>query len=188
MTQQIELNGKLLIAMPGMLDPRFALSVVFLCAHSDDGAMGIVVNKPTDDLRLRELLDQLSINPGDDFRNLPVHFGGPVEHGRGFVLHDFGYHSSISTLNVNDNFAMTATMDVLEDLADGRGPGKAIIALGYAGWGPGQLEAEIGQNGWLTCDADSELVFDIPDTAKWEGALNKLGVSALTLSADAGHA
>ena len=188
MTQDIELNGKLLIAMPGMLDPRFAQSVVFLCAHSDDGAMGIVVNKPTSDLRLRELLDQLSINPGEDFRNLPIHFGGPVEHGRGFVLHDFGYHSSISTLNVNDDFAMTATMDVLEDLADGRGPGKAIIALGYAGWGPGQLEAEIAQNGWLTCDADCEIVFDMPDASKWEAALKKLGISALTLSSDAGHA
>lgn len=188
MTQEIELNGKLLIAMPGMLDPRFAHSVVFLCAHSDDGAMGIVINKPTDDLRLRELLDQLSINPGEEFRNLPIHFGGPVEHGRGFVLHDYGYHSSISTLDVNDNFAMTATMDVLEDLAEGRGPGKAIIALGYAGWGPGQLEEEIGQNGWLTCDADCELVFDMPDGSKWEGALQKLGVSALTLSSDAGRA
>ena len=117
-----------------------------------------------------------------------MHFGGPVEHGRGFVLHDYGYHSSISTLDVNDDFAMTATLDILEDMADGRGPAHALMALGYAGWGPGQLEAEIAQNGWLTCEAEKALVFETPDHGKWEAALKTLGVDALALSASAGRA
>ncbi len=188
MTPDSDLTGKMLIAMPGMADPRFEHSVVFLCAHSDDGAMGLVVNKPTGDLRLRDVLEQLSITPGDDLRNIAVHFGGPVEHGRGFVLHDYGYHSAVSTLDVNEQFAMTATLDILEDLADGRGPAHVIMALGYAGWGPGQLESEIAENGWLTCEADKRLVFETPDADKWEAALKTLGVSALTLSADAGRA
>ena len=186
--RNMDLNGKLLIAMPDMGDPRFVYTVIFMCAYSDDGAMGLIVNKPTDDLRLENLLEQLSITKGEDARDLPVHFGGPVEHGRGFVLHDHGYHSSISTLDVNKDFAMTATLDILEDLADGRGPARAIMALGYAGWGPGQLEAEIAQNAWLTCDADHDLVFGTANANKWEAALNKLGISALTLSANAGHA
>ena len=188
MSNQIDLNGKLLIAMPGMGDPRFAHSVVFMCAHSDEGAMGLVVNKPTGDLHLKDLMDQLSISTGDDMQNRNIHFGGPVESGRGFVLHEYGYHSSISTMDVDQSFAMTATLDILEDLGQGRGPARAIIALGYAGWGPGQLESEISQNGWLTCDADPELVFDTADIEKWEAALNKLGISALALSAEAGHA
>jgi putative transcriptional regulator len=158
-TDQIDLTGKLLIAMPGMGDPRFAHAVIYMCAHSEDGAMGLMINKPTDDLSLRDLLEQLSIKATPDTRDIRVHFGGPVEHGRGFVLHDYGYHSSISTLDVNDDFAMTATLDILEDLADGRGPGKALMALGYAGWGPGQVEAEIAENGWLICEADHGLVF-----------------------------
>lgn len=188
MTEEIDLNGKLLIAMPGMMDPRFAHSVVFMCAHSKDGAMGIVVNKPTSDLRLADLLEQLSIKSGPDTRDMPVYFGGPVEHGRGFVLHEYGYHSAISTMDVNGDFAMTATMDILEDLAEGRGPSQVVMALGYAGWGPGQLEGEIAQNGWLTCDADPALVFETANALKWEAALQKLGISPLTLSADAGHA
>lgn len=186
--RDIDLNGKLLIAMPGMGDPRFAHAVVFICAHSDEGAMGLIVNKPTTDLRLSDLLEQLQIDSGDGARDLPVHFGGPVEHGRGFVLHDYGYHSSISTLDVNDQFGMTATLDILEDLAEGRGPSKVVIALGYAGWGPGQLEAELAENAWLTCEAGAELVFDTADSGKWEAALNTLGVSALALSSDAGRA
>ena len=186
--RDIDLNGKLLIAMPEMGDPRFAFTVIFMCAYSEDGAMGLIVNKPTDELTMSDLLEQLDIKQEDSARNLPIHFGGPVEHGRGFVLHEKGYHSSISTLDVNDDFAMTATLDILEDLAQGRGPAQAIINLGYAGWGPGQLESEIAQNAWLTCDADHELVFSTADEEKWEAALNRLGVSALTLSASAGHA
>lgn len=188
LTQQMDLTGKLLIAMPGMTDPRFTRSVVLLCAHSDEGSMGLVINKPVGDLRLRDLLAQLSIETEGAAPDLPVHFGGPVENGRGFVLHDRGYQSAISTLDVNGDFAMTATLDILEDYASGRGPGKIIMALGYAGWGPGQLEAEIAQNGWLICDADTRLVFETPDADKWEAALNRLGVSPLTLSADSGRA
>lgn len=183
-----DLTGKLLIAMPGMGDPRFVHSVVFLCAHSPEGAMGLIVNKPTQELRLRHLLDQLSIRKSREAPDIPVHFGGPVEHGRGFVLHEQGYHSAVSTLDVNRDFAMTATLDILEDMAAGRGPGRAILALGYAGWGPGQLESELAQNGWLTVDADPDLVFGRPDPDKWQAALGRLGVSALMLSSDAGHA
>lgn len=187
-TQDFDLTGKLLIALPGMGDPRFANAVVFVCAHSPEGGMGLIINKPTDDLRMRDLLDQLSIPPGETMRNLPVHFGGPVEHGRGFVLHDAGYTSAINTLEIGADFAMTATLDILEDLAEGRGPDNALIALGYAGWGPGQIETELTQNGWLTCDADADLVFGTDDSRKWEAALDRLGVSALMLSSDGGRA
>jgi putative transcriptional regulator len=187
-TQELDLTGKLLIALPGMGDPRFVNAVVFICAHSPGGGMGLIINKPTDELWMRDLLDQLSITPGEGLRNLPVHFGGPVEHGRGFVLHDAAYVSAISTLAVSEDFAMTATLDILEDLAEGRGPTNALIALGYAGWGPGQLEAELTQNGWLTCDADADLVFATDDARKWETALDRLGVSALMLSSDGGRA
>lgn len=186
--REMDLHGKLLIAMPDMGDPRFAYSVVFISAYSEDGAMGIVINKPTTDLRLSNLLEQLDIEKRPEARDLPVHFGGPVEHGRGFVLHDRKYYSDISTMDVSPDFAMTATLDILEELAQGRGPEHAIIALGYAGWGPGQLEDEIGQNGWLTCEADPELVFRTADALKWETALKRLGISALTLSAEAGRA
>lgn len=186
--QETDLNGKLLIAMPDMGDPRFAYSVILMCAYSGDGAMGLVINKITNDLKLSDLWAQLEITREDDARDMPIHFGGPVEHGRGFVLHDAAYHSSISTLKVNGSFAMTATLDILEDLAQGRGPENAIVALGYSGWGPGQLEGEIAQNAWLICDADPNLVFATSDEDKWDAALKKLGVSALTLSADAGRA
>ncbi len=188
MTHEMELTGQLLIAMPGMGDDRFGHSVVFMCAHSPDGAMGLIVNKPTSDLSLGHLLEQLSIKPGPQARDLPVYFGGPVEHGRGFVLHETGYVSPVSTLQVNETFAMTATLDILEDMAGGGGPAQAVIALGYAGWGPGQLEAEIAHNGWLICPGTPELVFGTADVAKWETALTSLGISPLTLSAEAGRA
>jgi putative transcriptional regulator len=187
-TAPVDLTGKCLIAMPGMRDARFAHSLVYLCAHSPEGAMGLIVNKPTTDLRMHDLLDHLSITPGPAMRNLPVHFGGPVEHGRGFVLHDDGYRSDLATLAVDRGFGMTATLDILEDLAAGRGPEHAILALGYAGWGPGQLEQELAQNGWLTCEADRDLVFTTPDAGKWEAALARLGVSPLMLSQEAGRA
>jgi putative transcriptional regulator len=184
---EIDLHGKLLIAMPDMADPRFAYSVIFMCAYSPEGAMGLVINKPTTELSLRDLLEQLEIN-GTAPTDRPIHFGGPVEHGRGFVLHDKGYFSDIATMDISPAFAMTATLDILEAIAEGKGPREALIALGYAGWGPGQLEAEIAQNAWLTVEADPELVFNTPDAMKWEVALSRLGISALTLSADAGHA
>lgn len=184
----VDLSGKLLIAMPGMGDPRFERSVIFVCAHSEDGAMGLVVNKPSPDLTFPKLLEQLSIESGGGGRDIRVYIGGPVENGRGFVLHSSDYASNSSTLEVDDTFGMTATLDILEDIARGRGPGAALLALGYAGWGPGQLEQEIAQNGWLTCDARADIVFSVDDTAKWVAALRSLGVDPVTLSGSAGRA
>ncbi len=185
---EVSLNGQLLIAMPGMGDPRFEKSVVFMCAHSEDGALGLIVNKPSPELKFSTLLQQLDVDIGQPVRDIRVHFGGPVEHGRGFVLHTGEYTGNDSTLQVDDSFGMTATLDVLEDIARGSGPEEALLALGYSGWGPGQLEAEILQNGWLTCEASPELVFDGDDGSKWEAALKTLGVDPLTLSATSGRA
>ncbi|AKO97977.1 MAG: YqgE/AlgH family protein [Marinovum algicola] len=182
------LTGQVLIAMPGMLDPRFAHSVVYLCAHSPEGAMGLIFNKPVADLGLGELLEQLEVPVTDDFRQSRLHFGGPVEQGRGFVLHTPDYESPVATLHVDEMVSMTATMDILEEIGAGRGPRRRLVALGYAGWGPGQLEMELGQNGWLTCEPDPALLFDRPDPEKWEAALGVLGIDALALSATAGHA
>ena len=184
----LSLTGKLLIAMPGMADPRFDKSVILLCAHSEREAMGLIVNKPAPGLRLAQLLEQLEIETGPDCPDTPVHMGGPVEHGRGFVLHSGDYTSNTSTLHIDDRFGMTATLDVLEDMAHGRGPARSMLMLGYAGWGPGQLEDEIGRNGWLTADACADLVFDAPDAGKWVRALALLGIDPLVLSAAAGNA
>ena len=187
-TAPIDLSGKLLIAMPGMSDPRFDRSVVYICAHSEDGAMGLIVNKPAPDLELSDLLGQLSLETPADMAPTQVFFGGPVEHGRGFVLHSSDYGGSSSTLQVDERFGMTATLDILEDMAQGKGPEHAILALGYAGWGPGQIESELQQNGWLTCEARPEIVFIHDNDAKWSAALGELGVDALSLSATAGRA
>ena len=184
----MDLQGKLLIAMPGMGDPRFERSVVYLCAHSGEGAMGLIVNKPAPDLEFSALLSQLGIEHDDRADDIRVHFGGPVEHARGFVLHTSDYKGSESTLRVDDRFGMTATRDILSAIADGDGPEASILALGYAGWGPGQLEKEIALNGWLVCDADTDLVFRTENAAKWSGALRKLGIEPLMLSAAAGRA
>lgn len=184
----IDLTGKLLIAMPGMGDPRFEHSVVFLCSHSEDGSMGLIVNKPASDVRLKNLMKQLEIDCTAQDADRPVYFGGPVENARGFVLHSDEYKSNLQTLNVSDGFAMTATLDILEDIAGGRGPRLALLMLGYAGWGPMQLEAEIAQNGWLTADADPDLVFGEDNANKWAAALRSLGVDPKGLSGAAGHA
>ena len=159
----LDLTGKLLVAMPGMGDPRFDRSVVFICAHSQEGAMGLIVNKPARDVDLGALMSQLEIDAGPSLSGLTVHIGGPVETTRGFVLHSTDYQSRLQTLEVGDAFGMTATLDVLEDIARGDGPGDALVMLGYAGWGPGQLEGEIVQNAWLICDADTDLVFGTGD-------------------------
>lgn len=188
MNSQIEdLTGQILIAMPGMGDERFEHAVVYLCAHSSEGAMGLIVNKPTGNVGFAEMIKQLGIE-GKAQHAPQVYYGGPVEHGRGFVLHSNDYVSEGSTLNVNSAFSMTGTVDVLEELAEGRGPKSAIVALGYAGWGPSQLESEIGVNGWLTADVTPELVFGLPDGQKWTAALETLGVDPLMLSATAGRA
>lgn len=183
-----ELAGKLLIAMPDMGDPRFVRSVIFMCAHSDDGGMGLIINRQWPDLGLAALLEQLEIPQTGQIRDIPVHHGGPVEQQRGFVLHSPEYSCPEGTLRVNSQFHMTATLRVLEDMARGLGPARALLALGYAGWGPGQLEYEIGQNGWLTCEPTDNLVFGVADNDKWSAALGLLGIDPLLLSATAGHA
>ncbi|MCY1127717.1 YqgE/AlgH family protein [Frigidibacter sp. RF13] len=184
----MDLTGKLLIAMPGMGDPRFEHSVVFLCVHTHEAAMGLIVNKPARDLRFDALLNQLGIPRSDRSRDIRVHFGGPVEHARGFVLHSGDYEGEGSTLRVDGRFGMTATLDILQALAEGDGPERSMLALGYAGWGPGQLEGEIRDNGWLTCDAEEELIFGLPDARKWTSALRSIGVDPLSLSSTAGNA
>jgi len=182
------LDGKFLVAMPGMGDPRFDHAVIFMCVHTPEGAMGLTINRPARGLDFKELMEQLGVT-GDDAVNGPeVLFGGPVEHGRGFVLHSTDYFTKGGTMSISEDFGMTATKDVLQDIADGKGPDKRLLSLGYAGWGPGQLEAEIQKNGWLICDADPKIVFDTPWSKKWNAAMSSLGFDPAMLSADGGRA
>lgn len=181
------LTGQLLVAMPQMLDARFARTVIYLCAHTEDGAMGLVVNKVMENVRFPDLLEQLDLTPPVPGRDIRVHCGGPVETGRGFVLHSADYVQD-ATMVIDENIALTATTDILQDIADGDGPRKSLLALGYAGWGPGQLDAEIRANGWLSVPADDGLVFNREIDQIWQGALAKLGIDASMLSGDAGHA
>ena len=181
------LDGQLLIAMPAMGDPRFARSVVYICAHTADGAMGLVVNKLIDSLTFPDLLQQLGIEPGGLGRAIRVHFGGPVESARGFVLHSTDYIHD-ATMVVDDKIALTATVDVLKAMASGKGPALSLLALGYAGWAPGQLDAEIQANGWLLCPADEELVFGSDIGRKWAQAIRKIGIDLGHLASDSGHA
>jgi len=183
-----DLSGKLLIAMPGMGDLRFEQSVIFMCAHSAEGAMGLIINKPAQDVTLGDVLGQLDIKVSQEVQRLQVHIGGPVETTRGFVLHTQDFQSDLQTLNVDADFAMTGTLDVLEGIGTASGPSRSQLMLGYAGWGAGQLENEIRHNGWLICDPSVELVFDTDDTQKWSQALDSIGVSPLTLSTTAGRA
>ncbi len=184
----MDLTGKFLVAMPGMGDPRFEKSVILVCAHSDEGAMGIIVNKPVGEVTFAGLLEHLNIPRAPEGRDIAVHFGGPVERGRGFVLHSRDYRGGAATMRIQGGFGMTATLDVLEALARGEGPHRALLALGYSGWGPGQLEDEIARNDWLTADADAALVFADDDGGKWQGALKSMGINPLTLSGTAGRA
>src|SRR4029077_5054763 len=182
------LTGQLLVAMPQMTDPRFARSVVYVCAHSGaEGAMGLVVNKLLASLTMDELFTHLPLEPSAIGRTRPVHFGGPVEPGRGFVLHTADYRED-ATLVVGEEFAITATLDILRAIGKGEGPRRSLLALGYAGWAPGQLDAEMQANGWLSVPADFDLVFDSDFDAKWQRALTKLGIDLSMLSTDAGHA
>ena len=181
------LTGQLLIAMPNMRDPRFIRTVIYVCAHNADGAMGLVVNRLVGSVTFPDLLDQLGIDTEAVTEEIRVHFGGPVESGRGFVLHSGEYHHA-STLQVAEQMALTATVDILQDIAKDAGPRRSLLALGYAGWGPGQLDAEIQSNGWLNVSADEQLVFDEDLDGKWERAIGKLGVDPALLSGDAGHA
>ena len=184
-----DLAGKLLIAMPGMGDVRFQRSVILICTHSDKGAMGLIINKPAAEMSFAGLLEHLGIGLADNGRDIHVHFGGPVERGRGFVLHsdDWGGEGEPG-MEVPGGYRMTATQGILEALAGGDGPELALLALGYSGWGPGQLEEEILRNDWLLCDPGADLVFHAEDPAKWAGALRLLGIDPVTLSGAAGRA
>lgn len=188
------LDGQLLIAMPGMSDPRFDRSVVYMCAHSESGGMGLIINKAMPMMSFADLVAQLDIAPDlkpetlpEDLLNTPVQFGGPVEPSRGFVLHSSDYFSGDASLPVTEHIALTATLDILRAMALGKGPGQSILALGYSGWMPGQLESEIQRNGWLTCAADDNLLFNAANDDKYTLALRKLGVDPAMLSSDAGH-
>lgn len=181
------LSGMLLVAMPQMSDPRFARSVVYVCAHSDEGAMGLVVNRLADNLTFPNLIEQLGLDPPEAEGDTPVHVGGPVESSRGFVLHSTDYVQE-STLVIDDDVALTATVDVLRAIADGRGPRRRVLALGYAGWAPGQLDAEIQANGWLVAPACEEILFGHDNDGKWLRALDILGIDLSLLSSEAGHA
>ncbi|MFL7904996.1 YqgE/AlgH family protein [Azospirillum argentinense] len=181
------LTGQLLIAMPGMTDPRFQRTVIYMCAHNEDGAMGLVVNRLFGSVTFEDLLEQLEIEIQEPVANMPVHYGGPVESGRGFVLHSTDYVRD-GTLVVDDEVALTATIDILRAISENRGPRRNILLLGYAGWGPGQLDAEIQANGWLNVPCDETLLFDPELDTKWERSIAKLGVSLSMLSAEAGHA
>ncbi|MDA1132435.1 MAG: YqgE/AlgH family protein [Proteobacteria bacterium] len=181
------LTGNLLVAMPTMGDPRFARSLVYLCAHSDAGALGLVVNRLSDDISFAELLRQLGLEPPADGGEIRVHFGGPVEESRGFVLHS-GDYAREATLVVDEDVGLTASVDVLSAIAEGHGPRHSLLALGYAGWAPGQLEAEIQANGWLHVDADEELLFGDDVNGKWDRAMKKIGLDISVLSGEAGSA
>ncbi|WP_421724582.1 YqgE/AlgH family protein [Bauldia sp.] len=189
------LDGQFLIAMPGMQDSRFTRSVVYICAHSDDGAMGIMINQPAPQITFRDLLIQLGIIPeGPEIRlpdnadDMRVQRGGPVETGRGFVLHSADYFIENSTLPIDEHVCLTATLEILKAIAVGKGPQSALLALGYAGWAPGQLETEIQANGWLNGPATPDLIFDSDIDAKYDRALAMIGIDSHRLSGEAGHA
>ncbi len=189
------LDGHFLIAMPSMADKRFARTVIYVCAHSADGAMGIVINKLAEEVSFRELLVQLEIVQARNEPDLPggvdkvrVHRGGPVETGRGFVLHSADFFLESATLPIAEGICLTATLEILRAIAEGRGPDNALLALGYAGWAPGQLEAEIQANGWLHCPASQPILFDDGVDAKYDRALATIGIEPAMLSMDAGHA
>ena len=189
------LDGQMLIAMPSMLDERFSRSVIYICAHSSEGAMGIVVNHPAPNIKFSDLLVKLDVIPPAERIQLPgkadvvkVMRGGPVETERGFVLHSADFFIENSTLPINDGICLTATIDILKAIARGDGPESAILALGYAGWAPGQLENEIQANGWLHCTADPDLIFGTDVGTKYDRALKKIGIDLGMLSSEAGHA
>ena len=182
------LLGKLLVALPGMPDPRFEKSVIFMCLHSAQGAMGLIVNKPFEGLTFREMVGKLDLTVTADTPDPPILFGGPVGTGQGFVLHSSEYASADATMPVTSEISLTATIDILRAIVEGRGPEKSLFALGYAGWGPGQIEGELASNGWIMCDTDPGIVFGHDCEAKWKAALATLGADITGLSADAGRA
>jgi putative transcriptional regulator len=185
--QKMNLTHHFLIAMPNMVDPHFARTLTFICEHNEQGALGLVVNRPID-MNLHTLLEQVSIAPASDaLKSVPVHFGGPVQVDRGFVLHSpLGQWQS--TLAVSSEIGLTTSKDILQAVARGEGPGKMLVTLGYAGWAPGQLEQELAQNAWLTVQAKPEVIFDLPPEERLPAAMSLLGIDFASLSEQAGHA
>ena len=182
------LEGKMLIAMPAMGDPRFSRTVIFMCAHSPGGALGLIVNKHAGEITFADLLSQFDIAPDPDVADMRVHLGGPVETERGFVLHSDDYFVDDVTMPIRSHVGLTANIEILKEMAAGKGPRKRIVALGYSGWGPGQLESEIQANAWLHCDADEDLMFAEDMDATWQAALAKLGIDLSNFSGEAGRA
>jgi putative transcriptional regulator len=187
LTEEMSLTGQVLIAMPSLTDPRFSQSVVYMCAHTHDGAMGIVINRPLANPSFEELLRQLKVDPVPPAREIRLCKGGPIDNARGFVLHTSDWTDSAS-LKVDDTLALTASLDILKAIATGGGPRQSLLALGYSGWGPGQLDAEMQNNAWLTAPADLDVIFDDDHDTKWRRALAKLRVDPLLLSSTAGRA
>jgi len=182
------LAGKLLIAMPNMGDLRFKRTVIYLCAHSPDGALGLIINKHAGQISFPDLLEQLDMKCAPGTEHIRIQLGGPVETGRGFILHTDDYFLKGVTMPVREHVGLTTSMDILRDMAEGRGPQKVLVALGYSGWGPGQLEYEIQGNAWLHCNADTDLVFSTSLEGKWDAALAKLGINPGNLSGTSGRA
>ena len=180
-------RNRLLLAMPSMSDGFFTRSVIYVCAHSAAGAMGIVINQKLPDVQFHDLLSQLHLPKSQLIMQPIVHFGGPVETGRGFVLHSTDFMRE-DTVRINDNMCITGTIDILRAIAEGKGPNRSIFALGYAGWSAGQLEAEVQANSWLTAPADDEIIFNTDLAKKWDRAMGLLGINPILLSHDVGHA
>jgi putative transcriptional regulator len=181
------LSGQFLAAMPAMGDPRFERALIYICAHSEDGAMGLVVNQPLEELKFPDILEQMGIESSPACDRIIVHCGGPVEAARGFVLHSSDYQMD-GTLVVNESVALSATTEILKSIAYGTGPKKCLMALGYAGWGEGQLDEEIKSNAWLNVPVDSGLLWSEDSDSKWDRALGTLGISPAALVGEAGHA
>lgn len=185
--QSVNLTRHFLIAMPAMTDPHFSKTLTFICEHNDRGALGVIVNRPID-MTLHALLEQIEIaRPSDACKSVPVHYGGPVQIDRGFVLHTPAGPWQ-STLTVGEEIGLTTSKDILEAVARGEGPRQILVSLGYAGWAPGQLEHELAQNAWLTVNADTRILFETPAASRYEASLNLLGIDLAMLSDDAGHA
>jgi len=188
------LEGQFLIAMPGMSDNRFSRTVIYMCAHTDDGAMGLVINQQAEDMSYAgllfklELFSKIDTDINSNVKMLSVHIGGPVATSRGFVLHSSDYFIKDSTLLINDDICLTSTIDIIQAIADGSGPQQSMTAIGYSGWGPGQLEFEIQRNGWLNCPADQEIIFENDINRKYDHALTNMGIDPAFLAHDHGHA
>ena len=187
-TTKKDYQGQLLLATPKMTDFRFERAVILICSHNTEGAMGIIVNKPTLELKFDDILEQLKIIPQKKATNQKIYFGGPVEFGRGFVVHSSDYDVPNVSINIQEEYYLTASIEILEDMANGCGPKESLLALGYAGWGPGQLEKELLFDSWLMCDPDPNLIFSLHSETKWNSGLKKLGINPSHLATIGGSA